>query len=72
VYAVACDGALIGLMWPGAEGHILGGWTCAPDTTAPRLGPFRTARVAAAALAERCNVRPQHTLPALGEDSSPA
>jgi hypothetical protein len=59
-YVVGCDGQAIGRMWRGPEGHLLGGWTCAPFGATDRLGPYQTARAAAAALAQECGVTPTH------------
>ena len=65
VYVVACDGVVLGRSWPGPGGTLLAGWTCAPlDDQGERLGPFRTGRAAAAALAAACGVTPRHVLPA--------
>lgn len=64
VYVVACDGRPIGFLWPGPDGRQLGGWTCAEQPDGERLGPYRTARAAAAALASAVGVSPTHTLPA--------
>lgn len=60
-YVVGCDGQAIGWLWPSAEKYVFGGWTAAPFGTSDRLGPFRTARAAAAGLAEACKVSPRHT-----------
>jgi hypothetical protein len=62
-YVVACDGQPIGQLWPGPGRHVIGGWTAAPFGSTDRLGPFHTARAAAAALASECGVSPCHTLP---------
>jgi hypothetical protein len=62
-YVVACDGQAIGQLWPGPGRHVIGGWTAAPFGNTDRLGPFHTARAAAAALAKACGVSPCHTLP---------
>ncbi len=61
-YVVACDGRVIGCLWRGAAGVLLGGWTCATLDQAGRLGPFHTSRAAAAALAAACGVTPRHEL----------
>jgi hypothetical protein len=60
-YVVGCDGQPIGRLWPGAGRHVIGGWTAAPFGSTERLGPFHTARAAAAALAKACGVSPSHT-----------
>jgi hypothetical protein len=62
-YVVACDGHPIGQLWPGPGRHVIGGWTAAPFGSTERLGPFHTARAAAAALATACGLSPCHTLP---------
>lgn len=58
-YVVACNGEVVGQMWRGEEGHVLGGWTSAPLDSTTRLGPFHTARAAAAALARLRGIRPE-------------
>lgn len=55
-YVVACDGQVIGKMWPDEERHLLQGWTVAALGTSQRLGPYRTARAAAAGLAKSLGV----------------
>lgn len=55
-YVVACDGQVIGKMWPDEERHLLQGWTVAALGTSQRLGPYRTARAAAAGLAKALSV----------------
>ncbi len=59
-YVVGCDGQALGRMWRGPTGGLLHGWTCAPFGANDRLGPFHTARAAAAALAAACHVAPTH------------
>ena len=62
VYVVGCDGQALGRMWRGPEGNLLHGWTCAPVGATDRLGPFKTARAAAAGLARACGTQPTHNL----------
>ncbi len=61
-YVVGCDGQALGRMWRGPAGGLLHGWTCAPFGAIDRLGPFHTARAAAAGLAAACGVEPTHTM----------
>lgn len=61
-YVVGCDGRALGRMWRGADGTLLHGWTCAPFGATERLGPHRTARACAAALATACGVTPTHEM----------
>lgn len=65
-YVVGCNGAVIGQIWRGPGGHLLGGWTAGPLHAAPagRLGPFHTARAAAAALAAASGVTVELVEPA--------
>jgi hypothetical protein len=49
-YVVGCNGAVIGYLWPAHPGQVLTGWTAAQSERDDRLGPFPTARAAAAAL----------------------
>ncbi len=62
VYVVGCNGAAIGMAWP--CGAPFGRWRSAlfgPASVATeRLGPFRTGRAAAAAIATAAGVRPEH------------
>ncbi len=61
-YVVGCDGRALGRMWRGPTGGLLHGWTCAPFGATDRLGPFNTARAAAAGLAKACHVTPTHEM----------
>ena len=66
-YVVACNGEVIGQLWRGEEGHVLGGWTAARLGGTDRLGPFHTARAAAAALAKASGICPDNTLRVLSD-----
>jgi hypothetical protein len=50
-YIVGCDGQLLGHLRPGVPGRVLHGWMATTFDGATTLGPFLTARAAAAALA---------------------
>lgn len=65
-YVVGCNGSVIGQLWRGPGGHLLRGWTAGPlNAPAPgRIGPFHTARAAAAALASACGVTVEVVEPA--------
>lgn len=50
-WVVACNGQLLGYLAPAVPGQVLGGWTATAIDTEQEVGPFHTARAAAANLA---------------------
>lgn len=59
VYVVAVNGTAIGQIWRGEQQTVLHGWTYAAFGDSERHGPHRTARHAAAAMAQSLGIEVQ-------------